>query len=149
MGIRVITDDSIWQVKGFGATLKDILEPHIYSRHRRNLKELGVFFLAQLVNKEGNKLITWQQLKLLRNKSCKGKKANWFREIEQIVLKTIHGREIKNKHCLASNCLALKIKLPGISKDKRKKEQFLFQYEDENSIGYDYGKVVKKYKQEF
>ncbi|CAG8669725.1 4645_t:CDS:2, partial [Gigaspora rosea] len=40
-----------------------------------------------LISKDGQRMITWRQLKLLKGSSCKGRKANWFVSLEKKLLK--------------------------------------------------------------
>jgi hypothetical protein len=87
------------------------------------LRDLDIWVLEQILNIEGSYLLTWQQLKSSRKRSKKGKKANWYKEIEERVLKSKASREVKDEFKTGmENILGVQNLLEEVSLDKRKRE---------------------------
>src|SRR6266487_5645976 len=87
--------------------------------------------------------MTWQQLKMSRKKSKKGKKAIWFKEVEERVLISEESREVKEEYRTGiKNNLGVQNLLEEISVDKRKREWII--YEDSYSKSRKIGYVQKK-----
>src|SRR5260364_33696 len=78
--------DTSWEIEGTGPRIKDILGKKLFDRAFKSLRHLGLFYLHQLLNKKGELLILWYQLKYLRKQSSRGRKADWFKKIENAVL---------------------------------------------------------------
>ena len=90
------------------------------------LKELGVVFIHQLVDKEGNKMITWRQLSLAKKGNAKGRPANWFKSLESEMIEEPSCRIIKPKFGIAApNKWRIKAHLGRLSNDARRKEWVL------------------------
>ena len=86
-------------------------------------KNLSIFTTNQLIEEEGNKLLSWQQICMLRGRKAKGCKPNWFKAIEEILLKNKATREVIKEFKLeGKNLEAIKARRQKISKDKRRKE---------------------------
>src|ERR1043165_4970243 len=95
--------------------IAEILKDHFTVKTALTLGRLKVFFLEQLINETGDKMITWQQLKLLRRNSSKGKVAKWFKTKEK---EPSFNTQDSNKD-------ALKIILPKLIEDGRRKDWVL------------------------
>ena len=61
------------------------------------LCNLNILLLEQILDIEGLYLLIWQQLKTTKKKSRKGKKATWYKEIEEQVLISKEKREVKDE----------------------------------------------------
>lgn len=97
------------------------------------LRKLGLISLKQLITQSGDHLITWQQLKILRKSSSRGKKAKWFQLIEEKVIEEKDSRLIKKDYRLnTSSSWALQTIPDLIEADKRKKEWILVKKTKEN-----------------
>ena len=87
------------------------METHLWKRSGIKISETGLVYLNQMLDMKGERLITWQQFKNYQGQSSKGKKAEWFKEIELKMLERTLNREVKEhfrtkKH----NTQAMKIK---------------------------------------
>ena len=104
-------------------------------------KNLNIFTTDQLIEEEGNRLLSWKQVRWLRGYKGKGRKPNWFKTIEGEMLANHNSREVLDKFkILDTNREALKASRQKISKDKRKKEWVIFK---ERNI-FVFGKITKK-----
>jgi hypothetical protein len=115
----------------------------LWKRSRIDINEAGLIYLNQLLDIKGEKLITWQQFKNFCGRSSKGKKAEWFKEIESKVLEEPMNRRIKehfktNRH----NIQAMKMVWKTMSKDKRRKEWIIYGTQEDRQLG----KIIKKKK---
>ena len=87
------------------------------------LCDLDIIMLEQILDIEGSYLTIWQQLKISRKKSKKGKKVMWFKEVEERVLISKEKREVKDEYKTGiKNFLGIQNSLEAISLDKRKRE---------------------------
>ena len=59
-----------------GIKIAEVLENKLMLQVALVLKKLNITLINQLINKEGNKMISWQQLKLLRKESSKSRPAS-------------------------------------------------------------------------
>ena len=75
-------------------------------------------------------MVTWRQLKVRERKRHIGRKAMWFKVIENKILEDKESREIKEKYKEKKGFQVQEIK-KKISRDKKKKEQILIE-EKEN-----------------
>lgn len=93
----------------------------------QTLKKMDIWFVEQLIGKKGSDLLTWQQLKKICGQSARGKKAKWFRTIEEEVLVHNTQRRVKQEYrCEGqNNQWALVPESRMISKKKNKKEWVL------------------------
>ena len=79
--------------------------------------------VRQLINKSGNKMITWQQLKTLRSETNRGRIAKWFKKVEEILLENAETRQIKIQFMLPeTNADALEIITNKYTNDNRRKD---------------------------
>src|SRR5438132_7469877 len=102
---------------------------------------MNIFMLEQLIMKEGNIFLTWQQVKMIRGSKRKGRKPNWFKTLEDKVIEQSTTRKIKEEYQItAPNRSAITCKKEKISQDRRKKEWIIFKKER----GWEAGKVIKK-----
>ena len=68
-------------------------------------------------------MISWQQLKLLRGESSKGRPARWFKKVEETLLENKKDRTIKAEFVIPEgNKEALQTPLDNCSGDNRKRE---------------------------
>jgi len=68
-------------------------------------------------------MILWQQLKLLRKESSKGRQASWFKIIEEMMLENRSNRQLKPEYMIPNeNKKALQASLDSCSRDNRKRE---------------------------
>jgi hypothetical protein len=104
--------------------ITDMLEDKFTVQVASALRKLNIFLVNQLINKEGNRMISWQQLKLLRKKSSKGRPARWFKRIEEIMLEDKSSRQLKPEFRLPEENkeFSLQTTLDRCSNDNRKKE---------------------------
>ena len=106
--------------------LASILKESFTASVARSLRKLNLISLKQLLTSTGDHLITWQQLKILRNNSSRGKKAKWFQEIEKRVLEEEERRTVKEDFKTKDlNTWMLQAALDPIENDRRKKEWLL------------------------
>jgi hypothetical protein len=88
-------------------------------------------------------MISWQQLKLLRKKSSKGRPAKWFKRIEETMLEDKSSRQLKPEFILAegNNELSLQTTLDRCSNDNRRKEWVVLK---ESQIGKEENLIIRK-----
>ena len=104
-------------------------------------KNLNIFTTDQLIKEEGNRLLSWKQVRWIRGYKGKGRKPNWFKAIEGEMLANHNSREVLDRFkILGTNREALKASKQKISKDKRKKEWVIFK--ESNILVF--GKITKK-----
>ena len=121
IGLEIIANRENWSVKVDGRPIKRLLKKKTFVKVAKILQEMKIVVLEQLLNIEGTHLITWQQLKVSRKRSKKGKKASWYEEIEGEVLRNRESREVKEEYKTETeNLLGMQDILEKISIDKRK-----------------------------
>ena len=82
-----------------------------------------IFILEQLITGSGDRLLTWQQVRHIRDCKRRGRKPLWFQHIEERVLDCIILRTLKEEyHIVEPNQNAIIYSKLKISADKRKKE---------------------------
>ena len=133
----------LWSTFGYGTRIQELLETFLWKRSRIKISKAGLIYLNQLLDIEGRRLVTWQQLKNYQKQSSKGKKAEWFKAIEIKELERSESREIKrlfktNEH----NTQAIRVEWEQMSEDRRKKEWIIYSGQDNKQLG----KIVKKKK---
>ena len=86
------------------------------------LRRLNIMSVRQLINKSGDKMIIWQQLKTLRSETNRGRIAKWFKKVEEILLENAETRQIKTHFMLPeTNADALEIIIDKLLKNNHKK----------------------------
>ncbi|CAG8655959.1 19880_t:CDS:2, partial [Gigaspora rosea] len=68
-GINFHLQDNFWDIKETGPQIRDILKLEIFQKAASGLKNLGLLYIHQLLDKEGKRLLLWHQLKYLRKQS--------------------------------------------------------------------------------
>src|SRR5260364_5016 len=115
--------DTTWKIEGTGPCIKDILGKKLFDRAFKSLRHLGLFYLHQLLNKKGELLILWHQLKYLRKQSSRGRKADWFKKSKNAVLINRVTREVRPEFkAVLPNLLSPILPEHQITLDNRKKE---------------------------
>ena len=107
-------------------------------------KNLNIIVVEQLIDKNGTKLLSWEQMKLCRNAQAKGRIANWFKNLEDKMLEDRKTRTIKEEFRKTQNSMFIMPELAEISFDKRKQEWIILKKGGgrETQIG----KITKKMK---
>ena len=59
---------------------------------------MSIFVLEQLITKEGDILLTWQQVRIIRGSKGRGRKPNWFKSIESKVIEQSITRKVKKEY---------------------------------------------------
>ena len=114
-----------WSLKG---ETKDEIRTRKILTTRRDTGSLepmikvGIWFTSQLLDKKGEDMITWKQLKSLRSLSRKGRKGTWFRELEAELIENRQTREVREEFKNGNRKNKLKSLLVRITKDQRRKE---------------------------
>ena len=88
-------------------------------------QKLNLFVVEQLLNMQGDKMLTWKQVKKLRGVCCKGKKASWFSKLEKTILYNADTNDRAVKTAFkkeGANPLCIRAELSLISEDRRRKE---------------------------
>jgi hypothetical protein len=84
---------------------------------------MNIFVLNQIITREGDALLTWQQIKAIRNHGSRGRKPNWFKYIEEKVLANSFSRKIRESYQVNSpNRNMIMCNKQKVSSDKWKKE---------------------------
>ena len=107
------------------------------------MNKARIWYTSQLLSKSGEYMITWKQLKSLRNFNRKGSKAKWFKEIETEMIENEQTRRVKDEYRDTKGNNRLKVSLPGVSQDRRRREWVVMENK-ENSQGIEIGKVQEK-----
>ncbi|CAG8827748.1 19810_t:CDS:1, partial [Gigaspora rosea] len=55
-----------WILHGTGETFRSMLGVKNFAKTCQALKESNLFFINQLISRDGQRMITWRQLKLLK-----------------------------------------------------------------------------------
>ena len=82
-------------IENKNAKIADLLGNDFTKNIAKFLSKFNLVYTNQLFSKSGNKMISWQQLKLLRGESSKGRKAKWFTKIEEKLLEDKERRLLK------------------------------------------------------
>src|SRR5689334_17288487 len=96
-GINIKSNERLWWVTGFGRKMQQIVEGKTWKKSSDSINSWGLIYLNQLLDVKGERLIMWQQLKCYKGQSSKGKKATWFKEVEEKVLIDQKSREVQNQ----------------------------------------------------
>ncbi|RIB25534.1 hypothetical protein C2G38_2165602 [Gigaspora rosea] len=64
-GINFHLQDNFWDIKETGPQIRDILKLEIFQKAASGLKNLGLLYIHQLLDKEGKRLLLWHQLKAI------------------------------------------------------------------------------------
>ena len=112
IGIKPV--EPIWSVKGTGTKIVDLLTAVQIKVAEIQMDRLGLFFVNQLLNKEGDKMLTWKQLKYLRGKTRAGKKAKWYQALEEKILQEASSREVRSEYALLEGNLYAMIRKKDI-----------------------------------
>ena len=87
------------------------------------LRKLNINSVNQLINKADDKMISWCQLKLVRNEISKGRPARWVKRMKEIMIKDKDRRSLKQEFILPKeNEEALQTTLDQCSNNRRKRE---------------------------
>src|SRR5207253_9091134 len=79
IGLEIIANREDWVAKVNGILIKSLMEKKTFVKVAKMLSDLDIIMLEQILDIEGLYLMTWQQLKISRKKSKKGKKAMKFK----------------------------------------------------------------------
>src|SRR5260364_16026 len=108
-----------------GFSRSQIIEVLVEQDRLKNWEKLKggeVWYINQLLDPTGERLITWQQVKKLSNQRSSRKKATWFQSIKNITLENSNTRKMKEEFKTQSpNSLALKPQRKPISKKRNKR----------------------------
>src|SRR5437868_15395648 len=104
--------------------INNILDKCNLNEVQVRLNRLNLWHTNQLLDKEQEKIVTWRQLKVRERKRHIGRKAKWFKVIENKILEDKETREIKEEYKGKKGCQVQEIE-KKILKDKKKKEWFL------------------------
>ncbi|CAG8665057.1 10526_t:CDS:2, partial [Gigaspora rosea] len=127
--------ENIWQQQGYGPMIRELLSIKTLARSYRSIYNLGLFYIDQLLDGNRVNLITWSRLKEAKIGRNKGRKPQWFAEIEQKLLKNNNSRHVIEEFRKDSeNRLAVRLFANRLSKDKRKQEWLLINQEDCNTL---------------
>jgi hypothetical protein len=141
--LRFTTSDL--NIEDKNAKIADLLGNDFTKNIAKFLSKFNLVYTNQLFSKSGNKMISWQQLKLLRGESSKGRKAKWFTKIEEKLLEDKERRLLKaDWRTNEPNSLALEVLPKPLSCDKRKKEWVLIKTVEEENTKPVIGKIVTK-----
>ena len=129
-----------------GTEISRVLLQNTFRRAALSLKSLGLFYLEQLIKEDGRHLLTWGQICSIRRKSKKGRKPNWFKELEQILIEQPETREVYSTYSTQEpNSLTPKLSRGIISVDKRVRESIYVEKNSQLRLG----RVFKKRKKDF
>ena len=76
-----------------GSEISSLLEGKVL-KNFLDSKNCYIFTLDQLLTKEGDKLLSWQQVSILKGSKSKGRTPLWFNIIEEKVLADSSSREV-------------------------------------------------------
>jgi ribonuclease HI len=145
LDLEITTNQEKWVVKASGTPVKSLLKKKTFVKAAKALQDLSIIVLEQILDIEGSSLITWQQLKVSRKRTKKGRKAAWYREIEEKVLVDQKRREVKPEFKTSmKNLLGVQDLLEKISTDKRKQEWIVFK--ESKNYKAKIGRIKKKKK---
>ena len=88
------------------------------------LRKLNLWYLEQIITRQDNIMLSWQQIKRVRGIETKGKTPQWFQKLEQTVLENKITRSIKEvfKQVDKINETQIKSKKRKLSHKRSKKE---------------------------
>src|SRR6185437_16150658 len=126
INISIRASQDSWKLCGTGIAIRSLLRDKVVIKYARVLAALDLFFLGQLLNRQGNVLIPWSQYMRSKDRLNRGRIPQWFKNIEEAVLANSSTREVKQEFQISEeNNLLPVIKRKEVSLDKRKKEWVL------------------------
>ncbi len=126
--------------------LREILGNNLDKKTIKGLEKLDIMYLEQLLSAGGLYMITWSQLKRNKKLSTRGRKAVWFKKLEDTLIFDKARRNLKPEFVFKGqyNPVVIKPKLKEISKKRSKKEWVIT---NENmKENWQIGRVVRKTK---
>jgi len=105
---------------------------------------LELVSLNQLIDPTGTSLMSWQQVRGIRERSMRGKTPDWFSRIEERVMINKSSRELKREYRLEGESSKLSSPIrKKVRKDKRCKDWVVVR--KENSTTHVLGRISKKF----
>ncbi|CAG8853446.1 20553_t:CDS:1, partial [Gigaspora margarita] len=125
-----------------GIEVNKILPEKVFTKTYYHLFKLGIVYIEQLLEEDEKTLLTWPQIKLLQAGSKKGRKASWFKFLEERLIIDPSTCQIDTSYYTRTlNNLASRLVLNRLQEDNRHKEGIYFKTKN-SSI--ELGKVLKK-----
>ena len=124
-----------------------MFEKGIIDINLSGLQKYGLFFINQIIGINGNQLLTWSQIRSLKQIRSRGRKPKWFKVIEELmIIKDDLDRNIKLDYRIENyNEETIMCKLKRPTDDKRKHEWVMFIDKEQNNR-IEIGKIVEKKK---
>ncbi|CAG8731009.1 19373_t:CDS:2, partial [Gigaspora rosea] len=69
-----------------------------FEKGNHTLCELNLWFIEQLITRQDNTMLTWQQIKRIHGLETKGKTPIWFKKLEETILEDQIFRRIKGSY---------------------------------------------------
>ena len=101
--------------------ISNILDKCNINEVQVGISKLNLWHVNQLLDNEQKRMITWRQLKVREEKRHVGKKAKWFKVIEDEILVDKESRDVKEEYSRGKRFQVQETE-KKISLDKRKKE---------------------------
>ena len=144
LGVSIRANTEKWQVYGTGPTIVKVMGEEIYSAYYSSIRGFNLFYINQLIDITGTRMITWNKLRVLQTKTLKGRKAKWFNIIEKKVIRCMESREVIDRFKLPEvNSLFMQTNAEKLSDDRRRHEWVIINKENAESI---VGRIRKKRK---
>ncbi|CAG8731458.1 23693_t:CDS:2, partial [Gigaspora rosea] len=77
--------------------IKNLLSKKDFEKGTHTLCELNLWFVEQLITRQDNTMLTWQQIKRIRGLEIKGKTPIWYRKLEETILEDEYPEESKKR----------------------------------------------------
>ncbi|CAG8653968.1 2520_t:CDS:2 [Gigaspora rosea] len=78
--------------------IKSLLSKKDFEKGTHALCELNLWFVEQLIMRQDNTMLTWQQIKRICGLETKGKTPIWFKKLEKTILEDQISRRIKGSY---------------------------------------------------
>ncbi len=123
--------------------ISNILDKCNINEVQVGISKLNLWHVNQLLDNEQKRMITWRQLKVREEKRHVGKKAKWFKVIEDEILVDKESRDVKEEYSRGKRFQVQETE-KKISLDKRKKEWVLIKSKENR--GSEFGRIIRKEK---
>ena len=113
-----------------------MLDRKTYKDASTSLGKMEIAYISQLFDQNCINMFTWDQIKRCKNMSSKGRVAKQYKKLEEIILKNMNSRLVKEEFKLEEiNTQSIRKKANKVTKDRRKKEWVLCNSQNNRVIG--------------
>ena len=136
-GLNFTRREDLWRIHGEGATFAELLNEKELKKAVRSLQSLGLFYINQVISLDGTRLISWQMLKSGKKLEKRGRVTEWYKILQNRLIDNSNaGASLRAEYTARDpNSLSTFRQKDIFSRDKRRKEWFCWDSEEERFLG--------------